>query len=331
MEYQSIILGLDYDELMDFSGPDDQNIKELEKIYKCPIVIRDDQIKILSSDEKICDLFIKHVDSLCKLLKAHHKIGRDTINQSYIAIKGDAKNFYDDLNTKIITNDHENHPIKARTLGQMQLISAIERNTITIVNGPAGSGKTYLAVTMACKALKDGDAKKIVLTRPVVEAGESLGFLPGDLKEKVDPYLMPLYDALDELLGHEKVEGYIERGIIEIIPLAYMRGRSLKDAFIILDEAQNTTSMQMFMFLTRLGHNAKMVITGDLSQIDREATRGAISGLKEACINLKKTDDIAIINLKEEDIVRHPLVKTIIDHYDQNRSSRSSFSGHNDL
>ncbi len=326
MEYQAVVLGLDYDELMDLSGPDDQNIKELEKLYKCPIVIRDDKIKILTDDEKVYDVFIKHIDSLCKLLKAHQKLNKEIIDQSYIAIKGDDKKYYDDLNTKIITSDHENHPIKARTLGQMRLVKAIEDNTVTIVSGPAGSGKTYLAVTMATKALKDGDVKKIVLTRPVVEAGESLGFLPGDLKEKVDPYLMPLYDALDELLGHEKVEGYIERGIIEIIPLAYMRGRSLKDAFIILDEAQNTTSMQMFMFLTRLAQNSKMVITGDLSQIDREATRGNISGLKEACNNLTKMDDIAIINLKEDDIVRHPLVKTIIDRYDQNRSSRSSSS-----
>ena len=198
----------------------------------------------------------------------------------------------------------------------MRLVKAIEDATVTIVDGPAGSGKTYLAVVMAIKALKSDKIKKIVLTRPVVEAGESLGFLPGDLKEKVDPYLMPLYDALDELLGHERTETLIERKIIEIIPLAYMRGRSLNDAFIILDEAQNTTSMQMFMFLTRLGHDSKMVITGDLSQIDRITNKNDVSGLKDAIGKLQALEDIQIVSLKGADVVRHPLVREIIERYD---------------
>lgn len=324
MEFQNIELDLDYNELIDLNGPNDENIKELEKIYGCPIVLRDCTLKVASDEKAIYQMLEAHVDSLCLLLKEGHKLDKDTIHHAYNALKNDQKKYYDAFNNKAIILDHKNNPIKARTIGQMKLVDAIEKKTITIANGPAGSGKTFLSVVMACKALKAQIVKKVVLTRPVVEAGESLGFLPGDLKEKVDPYLMPLYDALDEILGHEKVQTLIEKKIIEIIPLAYMRGRSLNSAFIICDEAQNTTSMQMFMFLTRLGQNSKMVITGDLSQIDREATKGAISGLKEACIKLKDTEDIAIIDMKNDDIVRHPLVKKIIDRYnDQNRSSRS--------
>ncbi len=316
MEYKVLMLDLDYDELMNLAGSEDQNIKELEKLYGCPVFIREDKIHILTDKEEIYDRFSKHVDTLCKLLKNKQVITTDVINHSYEAILKDDKHLYDNLNLKVIAHDFNNQPIKARTTGQMRLVKAIAENTITIVNGPAGSGKTFLAVVMALNALREGKIKKIVLTRPVVEAGESLGFLPGDLKEKVDPYLMPLYDALDAMLGHEKVESLIERKTIEIIPLAYMRGRSLNSAFIILDEAQNTTSMQMFMFLTRLGTNSKMVITGDLSQIDRIISKTNTSGLKEAIENLKGAENIAVINMQNSDIVRHPLVKVIIDRYD---------------
>ena len=316
MEYRAVLLDLDYDGLMELSGVDDANIKALEKLYATVIVIRDDEIKILTDKDSVYRLFEKHIDSLVHLIKNHQHIDIEILKRSYEAVKSDDKVYYDDLHRKILIQDFNNRPIRAKTIGQMRLVKAIEDATVTIVDGPAGSGKTYLAVVMAIKALKSDKIKKIVLTRPVVEAGESLGFLPGDLKEKVDPYLMPLYDALDELLGHERTETLIERKIIEIIPLAYMRGRSLNDAFIILDEAQNTTSMQMFMFLTRLGHDSKMVITGDLSQIDRITNKNDVSGLKDAIGKLQALEDIQIVSLKGADVVRHPLVREIIERYD---------------
>ncbi len=316
MEYRAVLLDLDYDGLMELSGVDDANIKALEKLYATAIVIRDDEIKILTDKNSVYRLFEKHIDSLVHLIKNHQHIDIEILKRSYEAVKSDDKVYYDDLHRKILIQDFNNRPIRAKTIGQMRLVKAIEDATVTIVDGPAGSGKTYLAVVMAIKALKSDKIKKIVLTRPVVEAGESLGFLPGDLKEKVDPYLMPLYDALDELLGHERTETLIERKIIEIIPLAYMRGRSLNDAFIILDEAQNTTSMQMFMFLTRLGHDSKMVITGDLSQIDRITNKNDVSGLKDAIGKLQALEDIQIVSLKGADVVRHPLVREIIERYD---------------
>ena len=316
MEYRAVLLDLDYDGLMELSGVDDANIKALEKLYATAIVIRDDEIKILTDKDSVYRLFEKHIDSLVHLIKNNQHIDIEILKRSYEAVKSDDKVYYDDLHRKILIQDFNNRPIRAKTIGQMRLVKAIEDATVTIVDGPAGSGKTYLAVVMAIKALKSDKIKKIVLTRPVVEAGESLGFLPGDLKEKVDPYLMPLYDALDELLGHERTETLIERKIIEIIPLAYMRGRSLNDAFIILDEAQNTTSMQMFMFLTRLGHDSKMVITGDLSQIDRITNKNDVSGLKDAIGKLQALEDIQIVSLKGADVVRHPLVREIIERYD---------------
>ena len=314
MELQRLVLQLDYDGLMMLSGPNDSHIKRLEELYDTTVYIKGDAIYIMTQDADKLATFKEHIDSLIKIIGDHRPIDVDTVSYAYDAISKDAKSKYDGLAKKVILTDYSNRPIKAKTVGQMEMTQAIDRDTITIVDGPAGSGKTFLAVVMAVKALKEGACKKIVLTRPVVEAGESLGFLPGDLKEKVDPYLMPLYDALDSLLGHEKVEAYIDKKIIEIIPLAYMRGRSLNDAFIILDEAQNTTSVQMLMFLTRLGKASKMVITGDLSQIDRQATR-SLSGLDEAIQRLKKTEDIAIIKLDDTDIVRHPLVKKIIERY----------------
>jgi len=206
-------------------------------------------------------------------------------------------------------------PVRVKTLGQRLYVSAIRKRDIIFAIGPAGTGKTFLAVVMAVQALKAGDVKKIVLVRPAVEAGESLGFLPGDLQEKVDPYLRPLYDALYEMLGAEQVSKLMDRGIIEVAPLAYMRGRTLNDAFVILDEAQNTTPEQMKMFLTRLGFGSKMVITGDVTQID--LPKGKKSGLVDAEEVLKHLDEIAFVYLKQEDVVRHHLVQKIVAAYDQ--------------
>jgi phosphate starvation-inducible PhoH-like protein len=213
-----------------------------------------------------------------------------------------------------ITRNARGKSIRVKTLGQRQYINAIKRNDLVFGIGPAGTGKTYLAVVMAVTALKNGQIKKLILTRPAVEAGESLGFLPGDLKEKVDPYLRPLYDALHDVLVQEHTLRMIERGTIEIAPLAYMRGRTLDDAFVILDEAQNTTSAQMKMFLTRLGFGSKMIITGDVSQVD--LPKGVQSGLSVAQQILKGVSDISFIYLEQSDVVRHPLVRKIIKAYE---------------
>ncbi len=212
--------------------------------------------------------------------------------------------------------------IVAKTEGQRRLAEAIAKYPITFAIGPAGTGKTYTAVAFAVKALKERTIRKIILTRPAVEAGESLGFLPGDLKEKIAPYLRPLYDSLEEMLSHEKLEQYLDQNIIEIAPLAYMRGRTLNDAFIILDEAQNATRLQMKMFLTRFGHNSKVVITGDLTQID--LPRPETSGLLHAVTLLERVPDIAVVRLDENDILRHPLVQEIIRLYEEDAAKRQS-------
>lgn len=225
--------------------------------------------------------------------------------------EGQVANLADDL----VCITAKGRPIKAKTLGQKHYVEAIRKNTITLGVGPAGTGKTYLAVAMAVKAFRANEINKIILTRPAVEAGEKLGFLPGDLQNKVDPYLRPLYDALFDMLGADHYQKYVERGNIEVAPLAYMRGRTLDDSFIILDEAQNTTPEQMKMFLTRLGFNSKAIITGDVTQIDLPDSRK--SGLVEATKILKNIDDIAIIRFTEKDVVRHRLVQQIIKAYEK--------------
>ncbi len=218
-------------------------------------------------------------------------------------------------------------PIKPKTLGQKKYLDAIKNNTITIGVGPAGTGKTYLAVAMAVKAFRAKEVNRIILTRPAVEAGEKLGFLPGDLQSKVDPYLRPLYDALFDMLGAENFMRCQERGDIEVAPLAYMRGRTLEDSFIILDEAQNTTCEQMKMFLTRLGFNSKAVVTGDITQID--LPDGKKSGLKDAVSVLKRVDDIAIMRLTGKDVVRHKLVQAIIEAYERSEETKNRQNGKN--
>src|SRR5690606_33303880 len=225
--------------------------------------------------------------------------------------------YFADLYNEVITKNAKGKSIRVKTIGQREYVKAIENNDMVFGIGPAGTGKTYLAVVLAVNALKTNRVQRIILTRPAVEAGESLGFLPGDLKEKVDPYLRPLYDALHDVLGVEHTERLIERGTIEIAPLAYMRGRTLDDAFVILDEAQNTTEAQMKMFLTRLGFGSKMVITGDISQID--LPKGKESGLKVAEKALANVKGIQFIYLERTDVVRHPLVQQIIDAYEAYR------------
>ncbi len=294
-------------------GFHDRNLKMLEEIYQIEISFRDNEFHLVNSTLEKTEEFKKVVYSLYGAVKKNMKIStRDVIYAQRQINKGLEVDF-DKLLAKVVGKTFNGKVISSKTLGQFHFVDLLQQKDIVFAIGPAGTGKTYLAVVYAVSQLKEGKVKKIVLTRPAVEAGESLGFLPGDLKEKVDPYLRPLYDALHDMLGTETTEKYIEKGIIEIAPLAYMRGRTLEDSFIILDEAQNTTSSQMKMFLTRLGFNSKMVITGDITQIDLQ--KGNASGLVSVREILKNIKEIGIIELTSDDVVRHPLVQKIIESY----------------
>lgn len=295
-------------------GPNDTNLKCMEEKLNVTIVTRGEEI-IVNGDEESAILVEKVLHALLKMSRKGSKITeRDIIYAIQLAEKDQLDELIE-LYQEDITTNVKGKPIRVKTLGQRQYVNQIRKKDLVFGIGPAGTGKTFLAVVMAVTALKEGRVKKIVLTRPAVEAGESLGFLPGDLKEKVDPYLRPLYDALHDLLGMEHTQRLLERGTIEIAPLAYMRGRTLDDSFVILDEAQNTTPEQMKMFLTRLGFSSKMVITGDLTQID--LPKGKESGLKVAERKLASIGGIGITKLQQLDVVRHPLVQKIIEAYEQ--------------
>ncbi|MDQ0254357.1 phosphate starvation-inducible PhoH-like protein [Evansella vedderi] len=295
-------------------GPNDRHLKRLEEAFETQILTRGEEVTIVGTDndfQKIEEILIM----LLQLIRKGTTIQeRDVVYAAQLA-KRDMLHQLPELFEDRITLSAKGKPILAKTLGQRHYVSAIRKHDIVFGIGPAGTGKTYLAVVMAVHALKEGHIKRIILTRPAVEAGESLGFLPGDLKEKVDPYLRPLYDALHDVLGFEQTERLMERGTIEVAPLAYMRGRTLDDSFVILDEAQNTTPEQIKMFLTRLGFGSKMVVTGDVTQID--LPRGKMSGLKEALKILSNVEGISFIHLESADVVRHTLVKRIIDAYDR--------------
>ena len=250
------------------------------------------------------------MDSLIFFIKKNEDINENNILE---IINGNAEKLLKYENGRVILYGVNKKKIKAHTLNQIKLVESFERNDMVFAVGPAGTGKTYTGIAIAVKALKSKIVKRIILTRPAVEAGENLGFLPGDLKDKLDPFMQPLYDALKEMIPNEKLEDYIKRGIIEIAPLAYMRGRTLDNAFVILDEGQNTTHNQMKMFLTRMGKNAKFMITGDPGQID--LPRSAISGLKEANLILQNIEGIDIVYLDDKDVIRHKVVKKIIDAY----------------
>lgn len=295
-------------------GNNDENLKAIEAHFNVVIHARGQEIAV--KGEKI-----EHVEKaelvLKNLLKVIELGNTITLKDVEAAIKMADNNTIHhllDLYDEEITKDAYGKTIRAKTMGQRIYINAMKRNDLVFGIGPAGTGKTFLAVVYAAKQLRKGSVKRIVLTRPAVEAGESLGFLPGDLKEKVDPYLRPLYDGLNTILGREQTQRLIERGVIEIAPLAYMRGRTLDDAFVILDEAQNTTHAQMKMFLTRLGFGSKMVVTGDQTQID--LPKGVKSGLKEAVKKLSGVSGISIMKMDQSDVVRHPLVSKIINRYE---------------
>ena len=273
------------------------------------IIIKGDRI-VASGDEALITQLRIRLDSLIMIMKDNDSINDKTITS---IMSGQGEKLISSLRGKLILHGVGKKKIKAHTINQIKIVDAFINNDMVFAIGPAGTGKTYTGIAVAVKALKDKIVKKIILTRPAVEAGESLGFLPGDMKDKLDPYMQPLYDALKEMIDTDKLDDYLKRGVIEIAPLAYMRGRTLDNAFVILDEGQNTTHNQMKMFLTRMGKNAKFVINGDPGQID--LPRKQISGLKESLLALKDIDGIAQIYLDDKDVIRHRLVKSIISAY----------------
>ncbi|MFA7560889.1 MAG: PhoH family protein [Candidatus Izemoplasmatales bacterium] len=306
----------DLHELVNLLGVNDKNIKLLSKLFHVNIFTNNQEILIDSEDEVITNKLKNIFKILVTLIRNNITFNeRDIIYLFHIIDKfEDSEILSLFLSRKEIIKTHNGNPIYPKTINQKIYLDAIENNSVCFGIGPAGTGKTYLAVLSALKKLKENKIKKIILTRPAVEAGEKLGFLPGDLKEKIDPYLRPLYDAMYEILGVKQSTEFIEKGIIEIAPLAYMRGRTLENAYVILDEAQNTTINQMKLFLTRLGFGSKMIVTGDITQSDLPGHM--LSGLVKASKILKNVDDIEILYFTELDVVRHPLVQTIIKRFE---------------
>jgi phosphate starvation-inducible PhoH-like protein len=296
----------------DFFGDQNVNIAKLRTYFpKLKIVARGNSFKAYGEEDQLVE-FEKRVAMLIAHFGKFNILNEEIIDR--IVLAGNEENIELNSGTEIpILHGVGGRIIKAKTFNQKRLVESMRKNDLVFAIGPAGTGKTYTGVALAVNALKEKQVKRIVLTRPAVEAGENLGFLPGDLNEKLDPYMQPLYDALRDMIPNEKLKSHIEKGIIQIAPLAFMRGRTLDNAFVILDEAQNTTHAQMKMFLTRMGKNAKFMITGDPGQID--LPRRVISGLKEALLILKNTSGIGIIYLDDKDVIRHPLVKKVIEAY----------------
>ncbi len=304
------VITLENVSLLDFLGVENKNIKEVASAFpKSKIVSRGNEIRIQGTTTEILQIN----DILNSLIEHYHKYGQVTEEnvQNYLAAEVETKLTDEE---EVLIYGTRGFIIKPKTLNQQKLVYAVKENDLVFALGPAGTGKTYISVALAVKALKNKQVKKIIITRPAVEAGETLGFLPGDLKEKLDPYLRPIYDALYDMVPGEKLKYYMENNIIEIAPLAYMRGRTLNNAFILLDEAQNTTPMQIKMFLTRMGPNSKVIVTGDISQIDLPKKQK--SGLIESIDILKNVEGIGFIELSGKDVVRHKLVKEIISAYD---------------
>jgi phosphate starvation-inducible PhoH-like protein len=311
------IITLENVSLVEFLGVENKNLRELSQAFpESKIISRGNEIRIKGTGEEIN----KISEILTSLLEHYNHFGKvseekikSLIQHEQIASEVEGK---DD----VIIYSAKGFPVKARTQNQRRMVEASETHDLVFATGPAGTGKTYTAVALAVRALKNKEVKKIIITRPAVEAGENLGFLPGDLKEKIDPYLRPIYDALDDMLPSEKMKFYQENRVIEIAPLAYMRGRTLNNAFILLDEAQNTTASQIKMFLTRMGPNSKVIVTGDMTQVD--LPRNQISGLTEAYHILKHIKGIAFIHLDSTDVVRHKLVREIIKAYESDSENR---------
>ena len=295
----------------EFFGAQNSTISLLKKFFpKIKIVARGAKLKVYGESD-ILDEFEKRLEMLIKYFNKYNKLDENSIER---ILTSTGKEETTSTNVKdVLLHGVNGKLIKPQTVNQRKMVSLMQKNDMLFAVGPAGTGKTYTAVALAVKALKDKEVRKIILTRPAVESGENLGFLPGDLKEKLDPYMQPLYDALRDMIPHEKLESHLEKGVIQIAPLAFMRGRTLDNAFVILDEAQNTTHNQMKMFLTRMGKHAKFIINGDPGQID--LPRKQVSGLKESLLALKDIDGIAQVYLDDKDVIRHRLVKSIIKAY----------------
>lgn len=304
----------DMNSMHDIFGDFDENINIIQREYKVSVYSRDDEIKV-RGEETAVDKAIEVIGLLQDILARKEPLSEQNVKYAISMANEGKGDRMQELSGNCICVSHTGKPIKPKTVGQSRYVASISKNTIAFGIGPAGTGKTYLAVALAVRAFKAHEVQRIILTRPAVEAGEKLGFLPGDLQNKVDPYLRPLYDALFDMMGAESFQRNMERGCIEVAPLAYMRGRTLDDSFIILDEAQNTTPEQMKMFLTRLGFNSRMVITGDVTQIDLPDSKK--SGLLEAVKVLKNINGIGINRLNEKDVVRHSLVQDIVKAYEQ--------------
>ncbi len=309
------------EQIVTLFGNFDENILKVEDRYGVTITSHGSYLRIKGDPEDV-SLAVRVIKGLLDLINNGEPLTDQSIEYVISLVSdGEEQKISNFANSTTVCVTSKGKPVRAKTLGQKKYLDAINSNTVTIAVGPAGTGKTYLAVAMAVKAFRAKQINRIILTRPAVEAGENLGFLPGDLQQKVDPYLRPLYDALFDMLGAENFKRYQERGDIEVAPLAYMRGRTLDDSFIILDEAQNTTVEQMKMFLTRLGFNSKIVVTGDITQID--LPDGRRSGLIDSVQVLKNIDDISIIKLSAKDVVRHKLVQSIINAYEKRDAMRN--------
>jgi len=315
--YKFEIEALTLEETQLLHGLQDQNLKLLKQAFNQEFILRDNILQVNTHDFKQAQFILDSINAFIQHIKQNSSLDeRDVIYLSQCVLENAQEQFFK-VSNQLIGRTVSGKPIYAKTLGQSRFIDALKDYECVIASGPAGTGKTYLSVVYAVSLLKKAEIKKIILTRPVVEAGENLGFLPGDLKEKIDPYLRPLYDALNDVLGVETVDKMIEKGVIEIAPLAYMRGRTFDDSYVILDEAQNTTKTQMLMFLTRMGFHTRLVVTGDVTQIDLRQS----SGLTHAKKVLKDISEIKFIELSKMDIVRHPLVQKIIESYEKDEKN----------
>lgn len=294
-------------------GQFDVHVKRIERTLNVTMVLRDTQLKIMG-EEVFVNKAIEVIESLVGLAQRGNTITEQNVNYTLSLSEEHHSDTVVELDKDVICHTVNGKPVKAKTIGQKQYLNAIDKHMIVFGVGPAGTGKTYLAMAKAITAFKNDEVNRIILTRPAIEAGEKLGFLPGDLQSKVDPYLRPLYDALYEIMGADSFLKNMEKGLIEVAPLAYMRGRTLDNAFIVLDEAQNTTPAQMKMFLTRIGFGSKAIITGDLSQ--KDIPKDAVSGLDVALKVLRNVEDIAVCHMTSQDVVRHPLVQRIVKAYD---------------
>lgn len=313
MSLNEVSINIPENQVSNVFGQFDVHIKKIERALGVTVVLRGDQLKVIGNEAN-AKAAISVFTQLITLADRGNVITEQNVNYALALLEESKESAIVDIDKDIICHTINGKPVKPKTIGQKQYVEAIRKKMIVFGMGPAGTGKTYLAMAMAITAFKNNEVNRIILTRPAIEAGEKLGFLPGDLQSKIDPYLRPLYDALYQIMGAESFQRNMEKGLIEVAPLAYMRGRTLDNAFIILDEAQNTTPAQMKMFLTRIGFGSKVVVTGDATQ--KDLAPGAKSGLDVALRVLKKIDDIGICNLTSQDVVRHPLVQKIVQAYD---------------